>query len=151
MVDRFEKFSLEIFEIARSWHKLASEEMSNYGLKGPHATYLMTLYRYKDGITAPQICEQCGKDKADVSRMMSIMEEKGLVIKESNGKNMYRGLFKLTEKGISAAQQVKKRVELAVDLAGKGLSDNDRENFYRSLGIISFNLKTLCEDGLPEE
>ncbi len=150
MVERFEKFSFEIFETTRYWHKLASEEMAKYGLKGPHSTYLMALYRYKDGITAPQICELCGKDKADVSRMMSIMEEKGLVIKESNGKNMYRGLFKLTEKGIDAAQQVRKRIVLAVDLAGKGLSEEDRENFYRSLEIISENLRTLCEEGLPQ-
>jgi len=149
MVERFEKFSFEIFEATRYWHKLASEEMAKYGLKGPHSTYLMTLYKYKDGITAPRICELCGKDKADVSRMMSIMEEKGLVVKESNGKNMYRGLFKLTDKGVDAAQRVSKRVELAVDLAGKGLSEQERETFYKSLEIISSNLRKLCEEGLP--
>ena len=149
MVERFEKFSLEIFETTRYWHKLASEEMAKHGLKGPHSTYLMTLYRFKDCITAPQICEHCGKDKADVSRMMSIMEEKGLVVKESNGKNMYRGLFKLTDKGVEAAQHVRKRVEIAVDLAGKGLSDEERAIFYKSLETISSNLRKLCEDGLP--
>jgi len=45
MVERFEKFSFEIFEATRYWHKLASEEMAKYGLKGPHSTYLMTLYK----------------------------------------------------------------------------------------------------------
>lgn len=149
MLERFEKFSFEIFEITRCWHKLASEEMSKYGLKGPHATYVMALYRFRDGITAPKICELCGKDKADVSRMMAIMEDKGLVVKESNGKNLYRGLFKLTEKGIEAAEHVKKRVELAVDLAGNGLNDEGRENFYKSLEIISTNLRKLCDEGLP--
>ena len=84
-----------------------------------------------------------------MSRMMSIMEEKGLVVKESNGKNMYRGLFKLTDKGVDAAQRVSKRVELAVDLAGKGLSEQERETFYKSLEIISSNLRKLCEEGLP--
>ena len=33
MVERFERFSLAIFEISRYWHKLAAEEMSAYGLK----------------------------------------------------------------------------------------------------------------------
>lgn len=149
MVDRFEKFSFAIFEITRYWHKLAADELSKYGLKGPHATYLTTLYRFKDGITAPQLSELCGKDKADVSRMMSIMEKKGLVIKESVGKNMYRGLLKLTEKGNSAAESVMERVKLVVDLAGKGLSDEDREIFYTSLELISSNLRTLSENGLP--
>ena len=77
MIERFGRFSFAIFEITRHWHKLASDEMAKYGLKGPHATYLTTLYSFKDGITAPKLCELCGKDKADVSRMMSIMEEKG--------------------------------------------------------------------------
>lgn len=150
MVERFEKFSFEIFEITRCWHKLASEEMSKYGLKGPHATYLMALLKYENGITAPQICELCGKDKADVSRMMSIMGKKGLVVKESNGKNLYRGLFKLTQEGRQAAVHVRERVSVVVDLAGKGLSESDRENFYKSLGIISSNLRSLCEEGLPK-
>lgn len=149
MVDRFEKFSFSIFEITRYWHKLAADEMAKYGLKGPHATYLTTLYRFSDGITAPQLSELCGKDKADVSRMMSIMEQKGLVIKESVGKNMYRGLLKLTEQGKTAAEHLRERIALAVDLAGKGLSDKDREVFYSSLEIISTNLRTLSEEGLP--
>ena len=149
MVERFGRFSFAIFEITRHWHKLASDEMAKYGLKGPHATYLTTLYSFKDGITAPKLCELCGKDKADVSRMMSIMEKKGLVVKESVGKNMYRGLLKLTEKGRQAAETVRARVSLAVDLAGKGLSNEDRENFYKSLELISNNLRTLSEEGLP--
>lgn len=149
MIERFEKFSFVIFEITRYWHKLASDEMAKYGLKGPHATYLTTLYRFEDGITAPQLSEMCGKDKADVSRMMSIMEQKGLVIKESVGKNMYRGLLKLTDEGKTAAQHVRERAALAVELSSKGLSDEDRETFYNALEIISTNMKALCADGMP--
>ena len=149
MVERFEKFSFAIFEITRYWHKLATDEMAKYGLKGPHATYLTTLYRYEEGITAPQLSELCGKDKADVSRMMSIMEKKGLVVKESVGKNLYRGLLKLTDEGKRAAQLVRERAALAVDLSGKGLSDEDRETFYNALELISTNMRALCEDGLP--
>lgn len=151
MIDRFEKFSFAIFEITRYWHKLASDEMAKYDLKGPHATYLTTLYRFEDGITAPQLSELCGKDKADVSRMVSIMEKKGLVIKESVGKNMYRGLLKLTDEGKKAARQVRGRAALAVEMAGNGLSDEDRDVFYKSLDLITNNLRTLSEDGLPSE
>lgn len=151
MVERFERFSHAIFEVARYWHKLAGEEMAKYGLKGPHATYLVTLSRFENGVTAPQLCELCGKDKADVSRMMSIMEKKGLVVKESVGKNLYRGLLKLTEEGKKAADITKQRAALAVELAGNGLSDSDREIFYKSLDLITANLKELSEEGLPNE
>ena len=74
-MERFERFSFAISEISRYWHKLTAEEMEKYGLKGTHSVYLLTMYRYPDGITATQLCELCSKDKSDVSRMMSIMEQ----------------------------------------------------------------------------
>ena len=88
MLDRFAKFSLSISEIDRCWHKLAAEEMAKYDLNSPHAVYLNTLFEAgQDGITAAQLGELCGKNKADVSRMISIREKKGLVRKEAVGGN----------------------------------------------------------------
>ena len=85
MIDRFEKFSLAIAEINRCWHKIAAEELSKYSLKSSHVTYLLTLARYPEGLTAPKLAELCDRDKADVSRMLSILEEKGLVTKDGIG------------------------------------------------------------------
>lgn len=150
MVERFERFSLAISEISRHWHKLTSEEMEKYGLKGTHSVYLLTMARFPDGITAPQICELCGKDKSDVSRMMSIMETKGLVTKEGIHQNLYRGVFKLTEEGRKAAEHVRERASLAVELAGKDLSEENRSIFYESLESIVSNLRELSKEGLPK-
>ena len=33
MIDRFERFTYSVFELARLWHKIASEEFGKYGLK----------------------------------------------------------------------------------------------------------------------
>lgn len=150
MIDRFERFSFAIFEISKCWHKLAAEEMTKYGLKGPHATYLTTLYRYEEGVTAPQLCELCGKDKSDVSRMVSILEEKGLVTKEVVNQSLYRGLFKLTEEGKNAAEHVCERASLAVEMAGKDLNLEERQAFYAALESIATNLREICKEGLPE-
>lgn len=150
MIERFERFSFAIMEISRYWHKIAADEMEKYGLKGPHATYLTTIYRFEDGVTAPQLCELCGKDKSDVSRMMSIMENKGLVVKEGIHQNLYRGVFKLTKAGKKAAEHVRKRASLAVELAGKTLTDEKRAVFYEVLETISFNLRQISKEGLPE-
>ena len=150
MVDRFERFSFAISEISRYWHKLAADEMGKYGLKGSHSVYLLTMYRYPDGITAPQLCELCGKDKADVSRMMSIMEKKELVTKEGIYQNLYRGIFKLTEKGKAAAEYVRRRASLAVEIAGKDLTDEKRDIFYEALESIAYNLRNLSKEGLPQ-
>lgn len=151
MVERFERFSLAISEISRHWHKLTAEEMEKYGLKGTHSVYLLTMARFPDGITAPQICELCGKDKSDVSRMMSIMEKKGLVTKEGIHQNLYGGVFKLTDEGKDAAEQVKKRASLAVEFAGKDLTDESRKVFYNALESIAANLREISRVGLPKQ
>ena len=82
MLERFERFLSAISEIDRYWHKIAGDEMARYGLKGPHATYLVAIRRHPEGLTAGQLGECCGRDKADVSRTMATLEKKGLVIKE---------------------------------------------------------------------
>lgn len=150
MLDRFERFSFAISEISRCWRKLASEELAKYGLKSPHATYLTTLYRYPEGISVPKLCEISGKDKSDASRMIAILEEKGLATKKVVDGSLYRGLWVLTDLGKNAAEQVSLRANKAVELAGKDLTDETRDIFYLALESITANLTTLSKEGIPE-
>ncbi|MBQ8827550.1 MAG: winged helix DNA-binding protein [Clostridia bacterium] len=150
MIDRFEYFSFAISEIYKQWHKLTAEEMERYGLRGTHSVYLLTMAKYPEGLTAAKVCEYCGRDKSDVSRMMSIMEEKGLVTKEGVNRNLYRGSFKLTEKGFEAAEHVKMRANRAVEIAGKDLTEEKRAVFYEALESIVTNLRELSKEGIPE-
>lgn len=151
MLDRFARFSLAISEIDRCWHKLAAEEMAKYDLNSPHAVYLNTLYQYEEGITAAKLGELCGKNKADVSRMVAILEKKGLVFKAAVGGNLYRAKLLLTEEGKKAAEHVRDRAAVAVEQAGSGLTDGEREVFYRCLERITQNLQTLTKEGIPEK
>ena len=127
MVARFARFSLAICEISRCWHKLAAEEMVAYGLRGAHAIYLTAMYRCGAGVTGPQLCELCGRDKSDVSRTIAVLQEKGFVTKEGINQSLYRGLLKLTEQGRAAAEQVCKRAALAVEMGGGGRREGERE------------------------
>ena len=150
MLNRFARFSLAISEIDRCWHKLAAEEMAKYELNSPHAVYLTTLYNFEEGVTAAKLGELCCKNKADVSRRVAILEKKGLVRKEAIGGNLYRAKLLLTEEGKQAAEHVQQRAAVAVELAGSGMSEEEREVFYRCLELITSNLQTLSKDGLPQ-
>ncbi len=150
MIKRFARFSLAISKIDRCWHKLAADEMARYELNSPHAVYLTTLYDFEDGITAAKLGKLCGKNKADVSRMVAILEKKGLVQKEKTGRNRYRAKLLLTEEGRQAAQYIQQRAALAVELAGSGVTEADREVFYRCLEKITANLLMLSKEGLPQ-
>lgn len=148
MVDRFERFTYAIIEINRYWHKIAADEMSKYGLKGPFAHYLITLYRYPDGVTSVQLGEQCDKNKADVSRALAILEEKGLAVRETQNNSYYRAKIKLTAEGRAAAEQVQQIAEKAVGIGGKGLTDEHRQIFYEALERIAANLRQVTLNGL---
>lgn len=150
MVNRFERFSFAISEIYRFWHKIASDEMTKLGLKGPHVVYLVALKRFPDGITAAELSEMCGRDKSDVSRAIAAMEEKGLVAKQGVNQNLYRARLVLTAEGKAAAAHISKRAGLAVEMGGKGLSEDERKALYESLELIASNLSAISKDGLPE-
>lgn len=150
MISRFERFSFAISEISRCWHKIAAEEMEKYGLKGPHAIYLVVMSRYEDGITATKLGELCGRDKADVSRAITIMENEGLVVREGINNSFYRALLKLTDSGRYAADQVKQRAHIAVEMAGGEVSLENRQIFYDTLEHIADKLRLISSDGLPK-
>ena len=148
--ERFEQFSNFISGIYRSIQKLEREEMIKYGLKGAYAQYLVAMSRFKNGVTAAELCEICEKDKAAVSRIIVNMEQKGLVTRKAQNNNLYRALLTLTDEGKKAAQYVAERAKIAVEKAGAGLNEPDRITFYNALGLISSNLQAICKDGIPE-
>ena len=151
MVSRFERFSYAIFQITRYWHKITSDEMAQYGLKGPHAVYLIALSHHPEGVAAARLCGLCGKDKSDVSRAVALMEQHGMLVREGVAGNMYRAKLKLTQKGLAAAQQVSERAALAVEMAGESLSETQRTVLYDALEQIASNLRTISESGLPHQ
>lgn len=149
MVNRFEKFTFAISEISRYWHKIAADEMEKYGLKGPYAVYFTTLYRSDDGITAVNLSELCGRDKADVSRAVALLEEKGLIVRESD-KNRYRSLLKLTDEGKRIAEQINKIAKNVTEYVGRDLTSENRAVFYECLDSIINNMHILSRDGLAD-
>lgn len=148
MVDRFEKFSFAISEISHYWHKLAADEMEKYGLKGPYSVYFTTLYRYPEGITAVNLSELCSRDKSDVSRAVTILENKGLVKRCDVGNNRYRALVILTDNGKALAEKIIAVAETVTAYVGKDLSKKERAVFYNCLESIISNLQNITKERL---
>lgn len=123
--------------------------MKKHGLKGPHALYLVTLLEHEEGLTAGELCSACGKDKADISRAISLLEDRGLVAKDGTG--IYRTKIKLTDKGREMAGMIGETAKRFVEYVGQGISDEDRSNFYFALKVIEENLRDVVENGIPAE
>ena len=148
METRYEAFSSAISCMYHDIQKIERTEMSGYGLKGPHAQCLLAMGRHPEGITAAQLCEVCEKDKAAISRILAELEQAGMILREKRNGTVYRAKLYLTERGKAAAQAVAEKAQLAVELAGTGLKESDRETFYAVLGRIAGNLQGICKEGL---
>ena len=144
MIDRFEKFTFAISELHNYLHKITRDEMADYDLKGPHAIYFFVLYRHPEGITAAELSEACFRNKADVSRAMTVFEEKGFVVR-GNLASGYRAPIALTEKGRHAAERLRARAEVVVNQVGASLTDEQRAVFYESMERIAANMRSICK------
>lgn len=149
MVGRYEMFSVAISSIYKYIQKIERDEMIKLGLKGPHAQCLTTLLRFSDGLTLSRLCELCDKDKAAISRAVSELESKGFVYREKVNSSSYNALLKLTDAGSEAACHISDTASRAVESVGKGLSDEDRQIFYRTLHLLAQNIEALSMRGIP--
>lgn len=148
MLGRYEMLSSSVSSMYHDIQKIERVEMAKFGLKGPHAQCMLALSRYPEGLTSSQLCEICDKDKAAISRTVAELEDAGMVVRDVRGGNRYRALLTLTEQGAAAARAVSERALVAVEQAGLGLDDAQRQVFYQVLTLISRNLHTICKDGL---
>ncbi len=151
MLQRFEELSSAISAIYHHIQKIERDEMEKYGLKGPYAHYLAAMTRFPQGITAAQLGQECGRDKAAVSRAISDMERQGLISRDRTNTSGYRAPLLLTPLGLEAAHYVAEKAKSAVELGGQGLTDEARTAFYQGLRQIAANLQSLSESGLPDQ
>ena len=150
MLDRYELLSSSISSMYHDIQKIERVEMAKFGLKGPHAQCMLAMSRFPEGVTSTQLCEICDKDKAAVSRTLGELEQAGMVVRDERNGSRYRALLTLTPKGVAAARAVSERAHVAVEMAGAGLDDQQRQVFYQVLNLISRNLHTICKDGLSK-
>ena len=150
-MNRFEQFSYVISGINRHIQKIERDEMIKYGYKGAFAQYLVALRRYPKGITSAKLCEICDKDKAAISRVLTEMQEKGLILRETQNDHRYNALIKLTAEGLKAAAYVDERAQAAIEAVGNEMTDENRAAFYATLDFIAAKLQTISKEGLPPQ
>lgn len=151
MTSKYSIISTAVSSMYHDIQKIERVEMAKYGLKGPHAQCLFAMGRNPEGITAARLCEICDKDKAAISRTLAELEQSALIERVERNGSRYRAQLLLTQKGKEIAEAVNQKVQLAVEQAGNGLNDAQREVFYHVLGLIAGNLHTICRDGLKKE
>ena len=144
MLQRFQTFVGGINCCYKYIQQIKSIEMAEFGLKGTHAMCLFFLNQHPQGLTAATLSQLCAEDKASVSRTVADLTARGYIAKGS-AKN-YRAPLKLTAEGMEAAKQLDPLIDSWVLSGGDGLTEAEREVFYRSLSRIGENLRTRLEE-----
>ncbi len=144
-MERFELFTVLVANASRYIHKIKSEEMLEFNLKSSHVSCLYYLYKVKS-LTAKEICDMCGEDKANISRTIRFLESKGYIYCPTMNARRYQSTFFLTEKGIQVGENITKKIDKVLFNASKGLTEENRKIFYQSLSLICKNLEQICSN-----
>ena len=143
MFERFETFTVLISKISRNIRKIKSVEMAEFDLRTPHTSCLYYLRR--DGaMTAAELSARCGEDKASISRSIEYLEQRGYLTCEEKQGRRYKSLITLTNKGEQTADMLSDKIHKILDFSGAGLTEEEREAFYRHLRCISDSLESLA-------
>ena len=145
LTERFETFTVMISGISRAIRKIKAEEMAEYDLKTPHVSCIYYLYRSVEPMTAAELCECCDEDKAAISRSIEYLETNGFIKPREEKTKRYRTPLLLTEKGKAVGAKISNKINDILALSGNGLSDTEREEFYRALRVIHDNLNNICD------
>lgn len=144
MQERFKEFTVLVANIHRSIYKIKTEEMAGFHLKSSHVSCLYYIYK-EDSLTAKELCDVCGEDKANISRAVKYLENNGYLSCDSKMQKRYQSLLELTEKGRKIGKYIADKIDNILGYASAGLSDEYRRIMYHSLNLINDNLNKLCE------
>lgn len=150
MKNRFETFTLLISRINRSIQRIKTEEMAEFNLKSSHVSCLYYLYK-ENSLTARDLCEICGEDKANISRSIKYLESNGYLVCESTAQKRYLSALRLTEKGAAVGKTLAENIDAILDFASMGITEEERLIMYRCLSVINENLNNKCNEYKEQE
>ncbi len=143
--NNFELFSTGVSHLIKSIQYLKSRKMAEYGLKGTTALCLCQILESNGGLCASELSEQGEIDKAQVSRCMAELIEKGFVYRDDKDGKQYRQKYRLTEKGSDVAEDIVRSTSEIQKRIRQNVSEADMENFYRVLNVLCENFSAILK------
>ena len=142
--ERFENFSNLIGAALKSLQRIKNHGMEPYGLGSTHTICLKRLNASEDGLTRTEIAAACDIDKAQVSRMIGELCEKGYVYEASKGKG-YRKKIVLTDNGRLVADDIDAKVRRVLKYVSGDIPSENIIIMYETLETICENLRRAEE------
>lgn len=145
--ERFRRFVLLVEGTHKAVQKIKFNRAPDFGVKGVHTLWVYELLLHPEGITASELAAQSMIDRSLISRELEPLKELGYI--ETDGdpsKRNYNAKIKLTEKGKEVASNIGKIALEVQTLADNGISEEELDNFYKTLEKINKNLLNIAEE-----
>ncbi|HYK72168.1 MAG TPA: MarR family transcriptional regulator [Pseudoneobacillus sp.] len=137
-----EYISIKIHKTDLQLTSFIKSKLEPYNL-APEKNLIMMLLWEKDGLTQNQLVESLNKDKTNIARMASNLENKGF-IKRINCEDDRRSVrLYLTEAGKDLGEKVIPIAEEFNDIICKGISGDDLLQLESILAKININIQKL--------
>ena len=98
--ERDYEFSGLISAANKALRRAQEKYTRDFGLRSVHVACMLHLLSAPEGLSATELSERCGVDRAQISRVTAELEGAGLICEAAPGsKRRYRGSLTLTEPG----------------------------------------------------
>lgn len=108
------------------------------------------LYEH-DGAIASNLCEECGEDKATVSRALSYLEANEFIARQCGSSKPYKNAILLMPKGREAGKRIADMNSYILDVISGGFTKEEKSSLFNSLSILNDNLEINFNMGKYKE
>ena len=136
----FEAFSSLLGSTIKSMEHLKAKGMCEYGLSGPHTLCIQKMYYEPLGLTRTELSQKCGVDRAQITRVIGELLNKGYVEEIGSGSN-YRKKCVLTPRGREIATEIVALIQKINTFVSGDIPEDRLQLFYETLTEIYENLK----------
>lgn len=127
----FEIFPVYIADVLKKMHKMQAESLEDYSLSAIHAPYMTTLAAHAEGLTMAELSKILKLDKANTSRAMNELLDKGFAEKAEDKKK--KSVLRLTESGLAVAAALTERMTAFIGEVLSPLDGFEKRRLYKLL------------------
>ncbi|NBK23649.1 MAG: MarR family transcriptional regulator, partial [Spirochaetia bacterium] len=132
------------------WYSYTHRNLKTLDIAGSEHAIIMTL-SMKDSMNQDALSESLSLDKGTIAKALVKLEEKGFVDRQVNDMNRREKIVTLTGYGKEEVGKIFEVSDTWKEEVLQGLSDSDKEVFFRSLLSVSQKAKMLAHENGEKE
>lgn len=116
---------------------------SKHGFKITPEQYLvLNMIKDDENLSQNKLCELLYKDKSNMTRLISVLEEKGLIIKEPTENGKQANIIRITDKGRKLRAEI---TPVMIESRKQYLREISQDDMYTCIKVLSQIQKNLGE------